>query len=284
MGRHTGSLSEKCRLKLKHVTGKWYKPHYRSHVRRFPPSLSSSPYSTKPKQHDDCALRSGWQNPYLVLEPKHVEDPLRVELQGELKLEFRTEALTYLELHKELPKICDQGQFPPTVPTITDSKRDGAIWDSFKIAEYLEEAYPEHSIFGKAKSLHLFFQEYVSTFVTPAARNLLMVDQVREILDEPSAKYYRESREARLGKTLEELCGQPGNERRALKTALVPVHATIKKSGAFVSGSTVGYSDFILGGAFVWMQVVNVGELDILLDSFGDNVFRDWFARLDPYK
>lgn len=135
----------------------------------------------------------------------------------------------------------DQGQFPPKVPTITDSNHNGAIWESFKIAEYLEKTYPEPSIFGNAKSLHRFFQEYVSKHVSPKVFNLVAQDIVNQILDEPSAEYFRRTREARVGMKLEALAANPEAIRGEIKDALAPIHATIKNSGTFVSGSSSRY-------------------------------------------
>ncbi|RUP48765.1 hypothetical protein BC936DRAFT_144030 [Jimgerdemannia flammicorona] len=199
------------------------------------------------------------------------------------KLKFNTIPLTFVEIHREIPKICDQGQWPPKVPVIVDPKHDGAIWDSWKIAEYLDEAYPDTpSVFNNNKPLHLFFEKYVINHLYPHFTKLVMLD-IYNLLDEPSAAYFRESREKYFGATLEKFCEDKESARSQLKVTLSPIHDALKFTG-WISGENVGYSDFILAGGFMLMKMGNPIEFEnSLLNAFEDDVFRSWWTKVEPY-
>src|SRR5690606_28184137 len=91
------------------------------------------------------------------------------------------------------------------VPILVDGEQ--VVYDSWKIAEYLESTYPDApSLFGgeAGTSLTKFVAAGVDTTLLPAVSPLLLAD-IPPLLDEGDRDYFRQSREARFGVTLEAL-------------------------------------------------------------------------------
>ncbi|MEJ2121888.1 MAG: glutathione S-transferase N-terminal domain-containing protein [Alphaproteobacteria bacterium] len=151
----------------------------------------------------------------------------------------------------EMEKVAFSGG--RTVPVLVDG--DSQVRDSWAIAEYLEETYPEApSLFGGAKgqTLARFVSHWCDTALHPPIFRLIVAD-IFEVVRPEDQAYFRESRERRIGMTLEE-----ANEERAkwaprLAAALTPLRAQL---GAyeFVSGAAPAYADYIVFGAFEWAR------------------------------
>ncbi|RUP45469.1 hypothetical protein BC936DRAFT_148135 [Jimgerdemannia flammicorona] len=117
---------------------------------------------------------------------------------------------------------------------------DGAIWDSWKIIEYLDEAYPDTpSPFNNNKPLHLFFEAYVNKHLYLLLMKILFLD-IYNRLDQLSAAYFRESREKAIGTTLEKFCEDKESARAEFKVALSPIHDALGFTG-WISGENGEY-------------------------------------------
>ena len=143
-----------------------------------------------------------------------------------------------------------------TVPVI----RDGAatVADSWRIALYLEEAYPSRpALFGGPQALALseFFASWAFRAVHPAALRVILPDLFARLHDKDKA-YFRESREKRFGTTLEAHAADPAKRLAELRGALDPVRPVLVQN-AFVSGKGPGYADYILFGVFQWARCVS---------------------------
>ena len=89
------------------------------------------------------------------------------------------------------------------VPVLIDGNR--AIADSWAIAEYLEEAYPDRpSLFGgePGRSLARFVNNWADSVLLPGIAPLVVAD-IEAVLDAGDKPYFRASREKRFGRTLE---------------------------------------------------------------------------------
>lgn len=170
----------------------------------------------------------------------------------------------------EIASICDGER--KTLPTIEDHGR--TITDSWEIARYLEEAYPDRpSLFGDAAVGTTFFvQSWANTVLHPGLIGLVLHD-IWENLCEPDRDYFRESREKRFGRTLEAV--QEGREDRveAFRASLTPLRTTLAAQ-PFVAGAAPAYADYIVFGAFQWVRVMS--PFRVLAD---DDPIRAWFQR-----
>jgi glutathione S-transferase len=165
------------------------------------------------------------------------------------------------------------------VPVMLDGER--AVADSWAIANYLEDTYPElPSLFGgdggraMARMLNWWGDIAVVGGIFP-----LIVADIPTNLAVEDADYFRKSREARFGKSLEEVMASRDRAVTAFRKSLDPVRLTLKTQ-AFLGGAEPNYADYIVFGGFQWSRVVSPFKLleegdpvhawrEKLLDAFG---------------
>lgn len=143
-----------------------------------------------------------------------------------------------------------------TVPVIEDQGRH--IHDSWNIANYLDEAYPDrpHLFSGEeAKTLAFFVKHWAERVVHPAMLKVVILDLFRQVHDKDKA-YFRESREKRFGTTLEQYASDPNGALAALRGVLEPLRPVLVQS-PFLSGRGPGFADYILFGPFQWARAVS---------------------------
>lgn len=187
-------------------------------------------------------------------------------------LEFETRPTTFAEI-----KVIGNG-FSRTVPIIEDGDR--LVRDSFEIALYLEETYPERpSLFrGKGGESHARFVESWTITSLHALLIRIIVKDIHDQLDEADKPYFRESREKRLGGQLEDI--QAGRDARIveLRERLTPLRHMLGRQD-FIGGATPLFADYIVFGALQWARVISPARL--LAD---DDPVAAWFGRcLDLY-
>jgi glutathione S-transferase len=162
-------------------------------------------------------------------------------------LEF--EAIPWRFTEKE--KIAFTGS--TTVPVIVDGKR--AVYDSFEIAVYLDEAYPSRpGLFEGTESRALcFFLHHwaVQSLHAPLLRAMIM--DLFGQLHEKDRAYFRESREKRLGARLEEFAPDQQKWLASFRGALEPLRPTLLQN-PFVAGKGPGFADYIVFGTFQWAR------------------------------
>ncbi|MEM7025173.1 MAG: glutathione S-transferase family protein, partial [Pseudomonadota bacterium] len=140
--------------------------------------------------------------------------------------------------HKGLPcearatRFCDVptvggGRFK-TIPVIED--RGELIGDSWTIAQYLEEAYPDlPSLFSGhgGQELTRFVQSWCVGVLHAGLAPLIMLDIFEQLVAEDQPQF-RASREARFGRSLEEV--QAGREARleGFRNSMEPLRRTLQ--------------------------------------------------------
>jgi glutathione S-transferase len=175
---------------------------------------------------------------------------------------------------KDKIAFSDQG-FVPVI-------RDGPtiVSDSWTIAEYLDEAYPARPLLidgPQAKALTSFVRQWAQVTLSPLIMRTIMPDLFAVIAEKDKA-YFRESREKRLGKTLEEVASPLEVTRAEMKTALHPMRLTLAGQ-PFLCGEAPAFADYIVMGAFMWARCVS--KLDLLE---ADDPVHAWRERmLDLY-
>lgn len=153
-------------------------------------------------------------------------------------------------LFTEIPSIADGQQ--KSVPVIED---DGAVvGDSWRIAEHLEAAYPDRpALFpdGMGRAYGRFLQRWVAGEIHPLLVRM-MVKDIHDILDPRDQAYFRQSREARFGATLEEVqaAGQAAAQER-LPAALAPLESALSAQ-PYLCGESPAYPDYVVFGTLHW--------------------------------
>lgn len=183
-------------------------------------------------------------------------------------LDVETRPFRFTE--KELIAESGQGR----VPVIVDQGR--WLHDSWDIACYLEAAYPDApSLFGgeAGKAGALFINEWVNRTVHGALFPLIVHD-VYMHLAENDKDYFRTSREARIGTTLEDFCAGRDEKIVTFRQSLAPARAVVA-AGPFLAGPAPAYTDYLLFGAFQWARCVSAFQL---LEP--DDPLHAWRARM----
>ncbi len=142
------------------------------------------------------------------------------------------------------------------VPVITDGGR--VVHDSWRIAVYLEETYPDRPpLFAGAesRSLAFFFKHWCERAVHGTVFRVIVADLFRHLHAKDQA-YFRETRERRLGQTLESLGAGSRGALLELRTALDPVRPVLLAQ-PFLCGMQPAFADYILFGEFQWARAVS---------------------------
>ncbi|MBW4090716.1 MAG: glutathione S-transferase family protein [Proteobacteria bacterium] len=158
------------------------------------------------------------------------------------------------------------------VPVLVDG--DTAVADSWEIATYLDRTYPDRpSLFGGAEAAIRFIAAWTDQTVNPALVRLIVSD-IEPLLDPGARTYFRTSREARFGATLEQVTA--GREERLpeFRRLLAPLRSTLRAQ-PFLGGATPDYADYAVFGSFQWARAVS--PLPLLA---ADDPVRDWRERV----
>jgi len=139
---------------------------------------------------------------------------------------------------------------------------DHVIFDSWTIAEYLEDTYAYRpSLFGGpiGHALTRFINTMVDRQLVPKAAMMLMRD-VLDIVDEDDAAHMRTSMEKAFRKNLEEMAAQRDNDVIEFRRMLDPIRATFRGQ-PYLCGTEPAYADYILFSVFQWARLVSPFEL-----------------------
>jgi glutathione S-transferase len=146
------------------------------------------------------------------------------------------------------------------VPVIRDGGH--VVSDSWSIAEYLEDTYPDRpSLFsGATGRAHARFVNAWADGVMMGGIARLIVRDLLDVVAPRDRGYFRESREARFGMTLEQV--QAGRETRVaeFRASLLPVRVVLGKQ-AWLGGEAPSYADYIVFGSLQWPRCASRFEL-----------------------
>jgi len=146
------------------------------------------------------------------------------------------------------------------VPVIRDGDR--VVYDSWSIAEYLDDTYPDRpGLFGGATGrAHARFINAWADSVVLAAIARLIVRDVLDIVDPKDRGYFRASREARFGMTLEAV--QEGRDARVaeFRALLTPARLVLGKQ-RWLGGDAPTYADYIMFGTLQWPRCASRFEV-----------------------
>jgi glutathione S-transferase len=147
-----------------------------------------------------------------------------------------------------------------TVPVLVDDET--TINQSWDIADYLEQTYPATpSLFGgdAGRAVTGFINAWTNATLHPALIRCVIAD-VFDRIDEADKAYFRENREKRFGKTIEELREGQNDSLRKLDVTLTPLR-TILKSEEWIAGDAPAFADYLIFSAFQWCRIMSPTEI-----------------------
>lgn len=171
-------------------------------------------------------------------------------------LDTTTTAVNFLDI----PKI--EGGKYQTVPVLVDHETGTGLQDSFAIAEYLEKNYPDApTLFGSEEGVVFarFIQAWANSVLNLSIINMIALD-IHDLLTPEDQKYFRQTREQRFGRTLEEI--QEGREDRLedFQAQLRPLRLMLATQ-PFLGGTEPKFTDYILFGTFQWANIASSFKL-----------------------
>ena len=163
--------------------------------------------------------------------------------------------------------------FQVTLPVIEDGGR--VVADSWAIAQYLENHYPDHpTLFGgeQGMRLTLFVQNWVTTVLHAGLIYMIILD-IHDHLQPEDKDDFRASREKRFGASLESLQAGRDDRLKLFRSSLPPLRSMVQDK-PYLGGEMPLYADYLVFGAFQWSRVVSPFRL---LDT--DDPVLKWFGR-----
>jgi glutathione S-transferase len=194
------------------------------------------------------------------------------------QLSYETEAVWFTE--KDKIALSNQPLLP--VMTNTDANETFVVNDSWQIALYLEKTYPDApKLFAdanakeKADALNQWVDTELAQFIRPA----ILMD-IFDLIAEQDKDYFRSSREAKIGCSLEEfVAAKPEQKMAQMGEALEPIRLILTEQ-PYLGGTEPDYRDICLLSTFLWIACVS--KIDILEKE--DAVYRWYNNMLKHYK
>jgi glutathione S-transferase len=161
------------------------------------------------------------------------------------------------------------------VPVLVDGER--VITDSWDIARYLDEAYPNtRALFPE--TLPRFFRYWTQLTMQPMVLKLVIMD-VYACIHEKDREYFRTSRETRFGKPLESVRVPPEQGIPALRDTLAPLRAALQEQ-PYLGGDEPDFRDYMAFAPLQFARLVSPLQLldgsdtlhawhELMLDAFG---------------
>ena len=139
------------------------------------------------------------------------------------------------------------------VPIVTDGDR--VIHDSWNIACHLEDRFPEApSLFpGGGRAVVRLVNHWADNTLGTAIRRLIAADFI-QCLDAGDRAYYRSTREAVFGCTLEEYCADRPRWLADFAAVTAPLERTLTEQ-PYIAGAMAGYADYIVFSMFQYARL-----------------------------
>jgi glutathione S-transferase len=199
----------------------------------------------------------------------------RVKLAMRLKnLDYRTQMVRFTDK----AALAFSGQ--NLVPVLRDG--DVVISDSWKILQHLDEHYPQPFPLFVASTTPLNFFRHWCDKTLHTALFKLAAPYVHAKLGEVDQAYYRETREKRLGQTLEALAQEREQHLTKANFLTEPLRATLAEQ-TYLAGASPGLADLLVLSAFLWTDVVLPFQIfadDDPIKRWSENLRREWHVAM----
>lgn len=166
-----------------------------------------------------------------------------------------------------------EGDSGMTVPVIRDAER--VVKDSFAIALYLEEAYPERpTLFGGkgGEAMARFVERWSQLTIHGYLGSAVLMD-IHDRLAPDDQAHFRRTREPRFGRPIEEVPIGREAGLAAFRASLEPLRSTLSYQ-PFIGGERPLFCDYVVFGAFQWARVIS--PYQVLTEN---DPILDWFER-----
>ncbi len=166
-------------------------------------------------------------------------------------------------------KVAFSGQIK--VPVLVDGQ--SVVHDSWTIACHLEDSYPAApSLFGGpgGRAVTRLVNHWVDHSLEKALAPILIPYLLAVACPEDRA-YYRQTREARFGLTIEQMTVRRQTYVEALQPVLEPLRQRLAET-PFLCGERPGYADYLVFADFQWAR--SVCDRDVLAPE--DKELRTW--------
>ncbi|MEX3009268.1 glutathione S-transferase N-terminal domain-containing protein [Hoeflea sp. TYP-13] len=177
----------------------------------------------------------------------------------------------------EADRVAFSGQ--AMVPVLVDGDR--VVSDSWSIACYLEDAYPQQpSLFGGegGKALARTLNHWVDATLQTSLAGIL-APALYDILEPADQAYYRKTREARWGRTFESMRDERETYLAAAHTVFEPLRLRLAEA-PYICGDAPAYGDYLIFGVFQWARCTDPQDMI----PAEDDALRTWRDRmLDLY-
>ncbi|HEX4025031.1 MAG TPA: glutathione S-transferase N-terminal domain-containing protein [Steroidobacteraceae bacterium] len=161
-----------------------------------------------------------------------------------------------------------------TVPIIEHG--DTALAESWDIIDYLERTFPDRPALFSGPAEYAMVRLVDAWLTGDLQRKLfgLYALDIHDALRPEDRPYFRASREARVGTTLEAFTAERAARVPAVREALAPLRVQLARA-AFLGGAQPNYADYIAFSAFQW--AASVATLPLL--SRTDQRLIGWIER-----
>ena len=146
------------------------------------------------------------------------------------------------------------------VPVLVDGEH--VVTDSWTICQYLDSTYPDRPALAdgpQAWAYASFIRNWTERSLQAALAPLVYLDILAHVHPK-DREYFRTSREARIGTTLEAFAADRPAHLEKLRKVLDPLKATLAAQ-AFLGGVAPGLADYIVFGAFQWARCISPLQL-----------------------
>ncbi len=176
----------------------------------------------------------------------------------------------------ETEALAFSGQGPrgaSKVPVLVDGDR--TVSDSWAIAQYLEDAYPDApSLFGTGGAAHVrFVAAWADAVLVPGIARLIVADVAAQLAPEDAA-YFRATREAQFKMPLETLCATREQDVAGFRATLTPLRLVLRLQD-WLGGAAPDHADYIVAGTLMWPRTIS--RFAVLAE---DDPIAFWFARV----
>ncbi|KAI9498662.1 hypothetical protein BDB00DRAFT_396180 [Zychaea mexicana] len=196
---------------------------------------------------------------------------------------YKTVWLKFPEIGEEIPKITKSKE-RPTVPVIVDVLHGNkVVQESWEIAKYLEEAYPDTpSLFHGNIGAHFFMHEYCTRRLLPKIFKLNVLTVMKKAGEHGA--WFRQTREKIFKMPLEKFVGDESQHAKAI-TENLDALGRVLKTYPYLTGQQVGWADICLASYITFLRVMRPDQYDALVlnDSKAGKQFAEWLKRMDKY-
>jgi len=159
-------------------------------------------------------------------------------------------------------------------------EHDGqVVHDSWAIACHLEDWFADHpSLFGgpAGRGAARLVNVWSDTVLARSLRQQIYADFIW-CIDPADRAYFRQSREAQLGMTLEAYSAGRDQTLPAFLEACAVLERTLSEQ-QFLAGDAPAYVDYVIFSVFQWARIGS--PRDVLADATKTSALRDWRARM----